>query len=47
MQLPDAVGCRIFAERFGFDLSDAFARDAKLFADFFQRSRVSISDAKA
>ena len=35
IQLPDARGVPHFAERLGFDLPDALARDPELAADFF------------
>jgi hypothetical protein len=47
MQLADAGRMPHFAERFGFDLPDAFARDAELFADFFQGAGVTVADAEA
>lgn len=38
MQLPDARGVSHFSQGFGFNLTDAFAGDTKLFADFFKRA---------
>jgi hypothetical protein len=46
VQLPDARGVPHFAERLGFDLPDALARDPELAADFFERARVAISKAE-
>ena len=46
VQLADARGVPHFAERFGFDLPDALARDPELAADFFERPRVAIAEAE-
>jgi len=37
----------IFAEGLGFDLADAFAREAELLADFFERARLVAIEAEA
>ena len=36
-----------FPQRLRLDLPDAFARDAKLLPDFFERARIAVADAKA
>src|SRR5487761_2742424 len=46
LQMADARGMAHFAERLGFDLADALARDAKLLADFFERARVAVAEAQ-
>ena len=47
MELADAGWMTHFAKGLGFDLADAFARDAELFADFFQGARVAVAYAEA
>ena len=47
VELADAGWMTHFAEGFGFDLADAFAGDAELFADFFQSARVAIAEAES
>ena len=46
-ELPDAGRMAHLAQRFGFDLADAFAGDLKLAAHFFERAAVAIHQAKA
>jgi len=47
VQLADARGVAHFAERLGLDLTDAFARDFEILADFFQRARTAVHQTKA
>lgn len=35
-----------FAQRLRFDLSDAFARDAELLADFFERALMAVFETE-
>src|SRR5262249_53415291 len=47
MQLPDPRGMPHLAQRLGFNLADAFARDAELFADFLERARIAVTQTEA
>src|SRR5690349_13225806 len=47
VELADAGWVTHLAEGFGFDLANAFAGDAELFADFFQRARVAVAETEA
>ena len=44
--LPLAGRVAHFAQRFGFDLADALARDAELAANFFQRATVAVAETE-
>ena len=44
--MADARGVTHFAEGLGFNLTDAFAGDAELLADFFQRARITVAQAE-
>src|SRR5258705_11955823 len=46
VQEQDASRMTHFAQRLGFDLADAFTRDAKLTANFLERSRVAVPQAE-
>ena len=41
------AGVAQFAQRLGFDLADAFARDGELLADFFERVLAAVLQAEA
>src|SRR6059058_5468376 len=47
VELADARGVPHFAEGFGFDLANAFARDPELFADFFEGAGIAVAQAEA
>src|ERR1700728_2686570 len=46
VQLADTRGMAHFAEGLRLDLPDAFARDAKLLADFLKRARIAVAEAE-
>src|SRR5687767_8891894 len=47
LQLADARGVPHFSQGLGFDLTDAFAGDFKLLADFLESARIAIAQAEA
>ena len=47
VQLADAGGVAHFAQGLGFDLTDAFASDAELPADFLERAWRAVAQAEA
>src|SRR5262245_2516568 len=47
LQLPNARGVPHLAERFSFYLANSFACDFELFAHFFQRARITVTQPEA
>ena len=47
LELLAAAGVTELAQRLGFDLADALARDVELLADLFERAGTAVLDAEA